>query len=176
MGGMNDKGLDGIDDVAADFTRGRISRRDALKRLAALGMGAAAGSAFIAACDRKPASSAGEAAGTPADTIYRNGTILTMIDDRRQIEAVAVAGGKILATGSEATVMATKGPDTVVVDLRGHTLMPSFIDAHGHFMNAVQVVKWANVQGVPAGPISSVTDFVPVLQEHVRKLALKPGD
>lgn len=173
MGGMNDKD---IDDVAAEFSRGRISRRDALKRLAALGMGAAAGSAFIAACDGKTTSSSGEAAGTPADTIYRNGTVLTMIDDQRQVEAVAVADGKILAIGSEAAVMATKGPKTVVVDLAGRTLMPSFIDAHGHFMNAIQVVKWANVQGVPAGPISSVIDFVPVLQEHVRKLALKPGD
>ena len=180
MGGMNDNGLD---DVAADLRQGRISRRDALKRLAALGMGAAAGTAFIAACDRKTTSSTGEAnssAGAtnqaPADTIYRNGTVLTMVDDRRQAEAVAVAGGKILAVGSDADVMAHNGANTVVVDLGGHTLMPSFIDAHGHFMNALQVVKWANVQGVPAGPITSVKEFVPILQEHVRKLALKPGD
>jgi hypothetical protein len=173
MAGTNEKG---IDDVAADFSRGRISRRDALRRLAALGMGAAAGSAFIAACDRKTSSSAGETAQTLADTIYRNGTVLTMVDDRRRAEALAVAGGKILAVGSEADVMPAKGANTVVVDLAGHTLMPSFIDAHGHFMNALQVVKWANVQGVPAGPISSIEDFVPVLQEHVRKFALKPGD
>ena len=173
MGGINDKD---IDDVAADFSRGRISRRTALKRLAALGMGAAAGSALIAACGRTTNSSSGGASASTADTIYRNGTVLTMVDDRRQVEAVAVAGGKILAVGSEADVMATKGADTVVVDLGGHTLMPSFIDAHGHFMNAIQVVKWANVQGVPAGPISSIADFVPALQEHVRKLALKPGD
>lgn len=173
MGGMNDKDLD---DVAADLSRGRISRRDALKRLAALGMGAAAGSAFIAACDSTTTSPSGEAAGTPADTIYRNGTVLTMVDDRRQAEAVAVVGGSILAVGSEADVMATKGANTVVVDLAGKTLMPAFIDAHGHFMNALQVVKWANVQGVPAGPVSSIADIVPALQEHVRKLALNPGD
>jgi hypothetical protein len=158
MGGTHERDIEG---VAADFSRGRISRRDALKRLAALGMGAAAGSAFIAACDRTPNASSGGAAATPADTIYRNGTVLTMVDDRRQAEAVAVAGGKILAVGSEADVMATKGANTVVVDLAGHTLMPSFIDAHGHFMNALQVVKWANVQGVPAGPISSIADFAP---------------
>jgi len=163
---MNDDEIngDGINDVAADFSQGRISRRDALKRLAALGMGAAAGSAFIAACDRKPGASSEGASQNPADTIYRNGTVLTMVDDRRQAEAVAVAAGKILAVGSEADVMATKGANTVIVDLAGHTLMPSFIDAHGHFMNALQVVKWANVQGVPAGPISSIADFVPVLQ------------
>ena len=113
--------------------------------------------------------------GTTADTIYRGGVIVTMVPDQR-VEAVAVAGGRILTVGTEDQVMAVKGPGTTVVDLKGHTLMPSFIDPHGHFMNAVQVVKWANVQGVPAGPITKIADFVPVLQEHVRTQDLKPGD
>jgi predicted amidohydrolase YtcJ len=113
---------------------------------------------------------------TTADTIYRGGTVVTMVDDRRQAEAVAVADGRILAVGSDDEVMATRGDHTTVVDLGGHTLLPSFIDPHGHFMNAPQVVKWANVQGVPAGPITKVADFVPVLHDHVRKLGLKPGD
>ena len=113
---------------------------------------------------------------TRADTIYRGGTILTMVADNAEAEAVAVAGGRILAVGTEAEVMVTKGETTAVVDLGGHTLMPAFIDAHGHFMNAVQVVKWANVQGVPAGPITKVADFIPALQEHVRTQGLKPGD
>ena len=117
MGEMNGKDIDDLNDVAADFSRGRISRRDALKRLAALGMGAAAGSAFIAACDSKPTSSSDQTPETPADTIYRNGTVLTMVDDRRQVDAIAVAGGKILAVGTDADVMATKGANTVVVDL-----------------------------------------------------------
>ncbi|BAX93141.1 amidohydrolase [Mycobacterium shigaense] len=113
---------------------------------------------------------------TGADTIYRNGPIVTMVDGRRQVEAVAVASGRILAAGSEPDVMATRSDATRVVDLAGNTLMPSFIDAHGHFMNAPQVVKWANVQGVPAGPVSTVADVIAVLQEHVRRLGLSPGD
>jgi predicted amidohydrolase YtcJ len=111
-----------------------------------------------------------------ADIIYRDGTVLTMVDERREAEAVAIAAGRIVAVGSADEVLATRGDATTVVDLMGRTLMPSFIDPHGHFMNAVQVVKWANVQGVPAGPITRVADFVPVLQEHVRKLDLRPGD
>ncbi|MGI9161449.1 MAG: amidohydrolase [Mycobacterium sp.] len=111
-----------------------------------------------------------------ADVIYRGGTIITMVDERPRVEAIAVAGGRIIAAGSEQEVMSSKGDATVVVDLAGTTLLPSFIDSHGHFMNAPQVVKWANVQGVPAGPITKVADFVPVLQAHVEKFALKPGD
>lgn len=111
-----------------------------------------------------------------ADTIYRGGTIITMVDGSPAVEAVAVASGRILAAGSEREVMATADDQTRVVDLAGNTLMPSFIDAHGHFMNAPQVVKWANVQGVPAGPVTSVEDVVAALQAHVRKLGLQPGE
>ncbi len=111
-----------------------------------------------------------------ADTIYRGGTIVTMVEGRPHVEAVAVAAGRILAAGSEADVMATASDGTRIVELAGHTLMPSFIDAHGHFMNAPQVVTWANVQGVPAGPVTAVADVVAALQEHVRRRGLKPGD
>ncbi len=111
-----------------------------------------------------------------ADVIYRGGTIVTMVDEHRTADAIAVAGGRILAVGSDDEVMRTRGEGTTVVDLAGKALLPSFIDSHGHFMYAVQVVKWANVQGVPAGPITKVADFVPVLRDHVKKFDLKPGD
>jgi predicted amidohydrolase YtcJ len=111
-----------------------------------------------------------------AETIFRGGTILTMDDDRRQVEAVAIAGGRILAAGDEAVVMKTKSDDTLVVDLGGKTLMPSFIDAHGHFMNSPQIVKWANVSGVPAGPVTSLPDIIEVLKDHLAKFQLKPGE
>ena len=114
-------------------------------------------------------------ATTNAEKIFRGGTIITMDDTRREVKAVAVAGGRILAAGDEAEVMKTKGDATEVVDLGGKTLMPSFIDAHGHFMNSPQIVKWANVSGPPVGPITTIADFVPVLQAHVKKHGIKKG-
>jgi predicted amidohydrolase YtcJ len=134
-----------------------------------------------AACTERPGSTATTTATVKADTIYRGGTIVTMVDDRREAQALAVAGGRILAVGTEQDVLATQGPDTDVVDLAGRTLLPSFIDSHGHFISAAQVLMWANVQGVPAGPITKMADIVPVLQKHVATLApktggLKPGD
>jgi len=134
-----------------------------------------------AACTERPGSTATTPATVKADTIYRGGTIVTMVDDRREAQALAVAGGRILAVGTEQDVLTTQGPDTDVVDLAGRTLLPSFIDSHGHFISAAQVLMWANVQGVPAGPITKMADIVPVLQKHVATLApktggLKPGD
>lgn len=120
----------------------------------------------------------GRAAGGAdgADTIFRGGTILTMDDARPRVAAVAVAGGRILAAGDDAEVMKLATPATVIVDLAGATLMPSFIDAHGHFMNAPQIVRWANVSGVPAGPVTSIADILKVLQAHRESFQPKPGE
>ena len=102
-----------------------------------------------------------------AQLIYFGGTIVTMDDDRPEVEAVAVADGQIIATGQEDYVMRTKTDTTVLVDLQGKTLMPAFIDSHGHFMNATQIVKWANVSSPPVGPVSKIADIITVLEEHV---------
>ncbi len=111
-----------------------------------------------------------------AEAIYFGGPIITMDDERREVEAIAVAGGRVIATGQKDYVMRSRTDDTRLVDLEGNTLLPAFIDSHGHFMNAPQIVKWANVSGPPVGPITKVADFVPVLQEHVKRLGLKKGD
>lgn len=111
-----------------------------------------------------------------AEKIFRGGPILTMDDARRQVEAVAIASGRILAAGTEAEVMNTQNDATIIVDLKGNTLMPSFIDAHGHFMNAPQIVQWANVSGLPVGPVTCIADIVTVLKGHVEKLQIKPGE
>jgi len=87
-----------------------------------------------------------------AEIIYRGGTILTVVDDRPTVEAIAVAGGRIIATGSEDHVMRTEGDATEVVDLAGKTLLPAFLDAHGHYINALTVANQVNLYAPPAGP------------------------
>ncbi|MFM7361896.1 MAG: amidohydrolase [Cyanobium sp.] len=111
-----------------------------------------------------------------ADRIFRGGPILTIEAGAPRAEALAVAAGRILAVGSEAEVMACRGESTAVVDLAGRALLPGFIDAHGHFANALQVVDWANIQRPPAGPVNSVADLQQVLREHVAHHPLAAGD
>jgi len=111
-----------------------------------------------------------------AATIFRGGPILTMNDACPRVEAVAVAGGRILAAGSDAEVRAAAGQGAEVIELAGRTLMPSFIDAHGHFANALQIVQWANVSGVPAGPVTCIAEILRVLGEHVAAHPVQPGD
>jgi predicted amidohydrolase YtcJ len=111
-----------------------------------------------------------------AEHIFRGGPILTMEASAPRAEALAVAGGRILAVGSEAEVMAHRGDATEVVELAGRALLPGFIDAHGHFANALQVVGWANIQRPPAGPVTSIADLQQVLREHVARHPVGPGE
>src|SRR5437868_2615059 len=65
-------------------------------------------------------------------TIYSGGPILTMDDARPRAEAVAVRGGRILAVGGRDEVLAKAGRSARQVDLGGRTLLPGFVDPHGH--------------------------------------------
>lgn len=108
--------------------------------------------------------------------IYTGGDIVTMDDARPQAEALAVKDGKILAVGDFSEVKKAAGEEAKVFQLDGKTLMPSFIDAHGHFMNAPRLVTWANVNIPPVGPIESIPDIIRVLEAHVEKWNPAPGE
>ena len=76
------------------------------------------------------------AAELPADLILRSGRVWTLDGDRPEAQAVAVRGDRIAVVGSDADVLALRGPKTEVVDLEGRLLLPGFNDAHTHFENA----------------------------------------
>jgi predicted amidohydrolase YtcJ len=67
-----------------------------------------------------------------ADIIYYNGQILTMEKSEPTAQAIAIKGDKILSVGTDEQVMTFKGNDTKVVDLKGMTATPGFIDSHTH--------------------------------------------
>lgn len=49
-------------------------------------------------------------------------------------EAVAIAGGRVIAVGDAATVDAVAGPETKRVDLAGRVAIPAFNEAHMHLL------------------------------------------
>lgn len=67
-----------------------------------------------------------------ADLIFLNGFVHTVNDRDDVAEALAVRGDRILAVGGRDDVLAHRGPRTRVVDLRGGSLLPGFIEAHCH--------------------------------------------
>ena len=63
-------------------------------------------------------------------TLFLGGDIITMTD--RTAEAVVAEDGRIVAVG-KADELRARYPGAEVRDLGGRTLMPGFVDAHGHF-------------------------------------------
>ena len=63
-----------------------------------------------------------------ADLVLRGG-IIRPLADGPPAEALALLGGRVLAVGSERSVLRHRGPDTRVVDLAGAAVVPGFGDA-----------------------------------------------
>lgn len=99
-----------------------------------------------------------------ADTIYRNGPIITMDDRNPLAEAVAVLDGRITAVGSDADVAVLRAEDTVVVDLAGRTLSPGFIDGHVHVAQLGFQAIGANLLAPPDGQVENIDQLVRELQ------------
>lgn len=72
--------------------------------------------------------------------VFINGTILTM--DGTQAECVVTENGRISFAGPQKEVDLT---ECEILDLEGHTLMPSFIDAHSHITTLTQVMLLADL-------------------------------
>jgi len=88
-----------------------------------------------------------------ADVIFTHGNVYTGIVDPtsmvagKRAEAIAVRGDRILAVGTRDEVLKTKGPDTKIIDLGGHFVMPGFNDAHMHLAHAGQEKLSVNLVG-----------------------------
>jgi predicted amidohydrolase YtcJ len=67
----------------------------------------------------------------PADLILI-ARVRTMDDARPTADAIALAGGRVLALGTADEVMAARGPRTTVREEPGGCVLPGFHDAHVH--------------------------------------------
>jgi len=100
--------------------------------LVLLGCVAAAQNAVPETKDAKP----------KADAIYLHANVYTGVPAAAQFssvvrgEAFAVQGERIQAVGKNADIEKLKGPQTQVIDLNGHFVMPGFNDAHLHLADA----------------------------------------
>jgi hypothetical protein len=140
-----------------------------------------------------PASAAQAGLFQHADTIFHNGQVLT-VDKEMAPEAVlaqqgkppftvaqgvAVKGSAIVAVGSNDSVLALRGPNTKVVDLKGRSLVPGFVDTHAHVVEysqdtfAKEIPAEYNLPSV-RGFDRSKAEGLAELAQHVAKA--KPGE
>jgi predicted amidohydrolase YtcJ len=102
------------------------------------------------AADAPLDASSGEAS---ADAIYFGGDILTMAGkEPTYAEALVVEDGKIAFLGLRDEAMKRKSEDTTLIDLGGKTLLPGFIDTHGHMIYFGKNMIDADLFGTPDMP------------------------
>jgi predicted amidohydrolase YtcJ len=124
---------------------------------------------LIAACTRGPAPE------LVADVIYTGGDIITMNDSQPTAEAIAIKDGKILMVGNKADIKKHKGNSTKIVNLNGKTLLPGFIDAHGHVFNAGLQALAANLLASPDGTVNDITSLQQTLRDWAEKYPTRVG-
>ncbi|MEP4148242.1 MAG: amidohydrolase [Halioglobus sp.] len=110
----------------------------------------------------------------PDHQVFINGDVLTMDATNRVVEAVSVRGDLIEAVGSTDDIMALVDNQTEVTDLRGRTLMPGFIDAHGHFPGSGMSVVSADLTSPPVGNKQNMDEVLAALKARVPQV--EPGE
>lgn len=67
-----------------------------------------------------------------AQKIYYNGPIITLNENMEIKEAVGISGERIVSVGEFDQVKESMDQDAEIIDLRGKSMLPGFIDAHLH--------------------------------------------
>ncbi len=153
------------------LTRARYERSKPAVRMY---WAAVSGLAALALCLIAPIGS--RAAAQVADLVFVGGTIISVDPRQPEPEALAVRDGLIAAVGSRGEVLALRGPDTRLIDLEGRSLLPGFIDAHGHLLNVAQVLLTANLASPPVGPVEDIVGLREVLERYRAERDLQPGE
>ena len=89
--------------------------------------------------------SGGAAAQQSPTLILFNGKILTVDSNFSIAQAIAVTGNQISAVGADQAVLATAGPNTQRIDLKGRTVIPGIIDTHRHMYGAAERTYGGNL-------------------------------
>jgi predicted amidohydrolase YtcJ len=95
------------------------------------------------------ACSVGAASAETADTVLFNGKIVTVDKDFSIREALAIANGRVLASGTTAAIKKLAGDKAKLIDLGGRTVIPGLTDGHIHGIRAALTfgteVNWIGV-------------------------------
>jgi predicted amidohydrolase YtcJ len=146
-----------VGDAQANAMNDRsIPRRSFLKK---------AGAAGLAASLPAPSQAQTEAprpVTRSADLVLKNGKVITVDRDFSIAQALAIAGDRIVAVGSDAAMAAHVAPETRVVDLNGRTVMPGIIDGHAHMDREGLKSVYPSL-----GPVRSISD----IQHRIAEIA-----
>jgi predicted amidohydrolase YtcJ len=100
----------------------------------------------------------------PESQVFLGGIVLTMNPAQPIAEAVAIERDRIVAVGSRADIESHIQAGAQVHNLEGRTLLPGFIDAHGHFPGSGLGVIGVDVNSPPIGNTQTISDLTAALK------------
>lgn len=103
-------------------------------------------------------------------TLYIGGDIVPMTGKGDRVEALLIDDGMIAFAGLESRAREIAG-DAHIVDLKGKTLLPGFIDPHSHILTATTYVLTADLSSA-----RNFTDIQRILREFIAERGLGPDD
>lgn len=89
-----------------------------------------------------------------ADLVFVSGVIYTMDEEQPKVEAMAISKDRIVAVGTNAEMKEWIGDETKVIDLESKTIVPGFIESHGHLLglgsllmelNLTEATSWGEI-------------------------------
>jgi predicted amidohydrolase YtcJ len=106
-----------------------------------------------------------------ANLIVLNGKIysLDMHMNRQQGTAVAIADGSIIYVGSDNEVMQYSGENSIIIDAKGHTILPGLCDAHCHASFTASSIIACNLFNVFPGEDDGREDIINEFKTRIRK-------
>lgn len=94
-----------------------------------------------------------------ADLVIHNGQIWCGHDDG-WATAIAVWQGKVLGTGTDAEMLALKGPQTQIIDLEGRFACPGLNDNHLHLISTGLTMGWVDITPAAAPTLEALLDLL----------------
>jgi len=113
-------------------------------------------------------------ATAPNSQVFINAKVLTMDQNNSVAEAIALKNNKIVAIGSSLEISKLITSQTQVNDLQGKTLIPGFIDAHGHFPGSGLFKVSADLRSPPMGGVTTMAELLEALKQEA--LGKDPGE
>lgn len=99
-----------------------------------------------------------------ADLLFLNARVFTADPGRPRAQAVAVTGNRVAYVGNNAEAENWRGPLSRVIEARGRTVMPGFIDSHIHLLSGAEELRFAQLQEV-----RSLEALAYALRTHIEK-------
>ncbi|MBD1557524.1 amidohydrolase [Vibrio sp. S9_S30] len=93
------------------------------------------------------------------DLILSHADVVPMTGETERAQSIAIKDGKVMAVGSNADMLQLKGENTVVRNLEGKTVVPGFIDSHGHFAQYIPLIESPYLYPEPMGKVNSLDDI-----------------